>query len=336
MYQPADHIGDPVAAFTQRANTPTGSYTFDMSGGRFNLLLFCRTFNTPMIADILDVIQSNPPPVGPPNCSVFIVCSDTTSLPDSDLQKRYPHCIFLFDSDHKVHNLFGVPPNGPPQWVIVNPMLHVADRVPHTRQIWPTLHSWLRQQQTVVLGMNCPAPALVLPHLLEPEFCNALMHYYQNHDAQPSPILFSDKDGNPQRVMAPDFKRRHDCFLRDKDLVNGLQSRVIRRAVPAIFKVFRFQASRMERLLISSYQSEYQGFFAPHRDNTVSSSSHRQFAISINLNSDFDGGRLLFPEFSLQEFSAPAGGAIIFSCALLHAVTPVTQGTRYACLPFIS
>lgn len=336
MHQPASHIGDPVAPFTQRASTPTGSHTFDMSGGRFNLLLFCSTLNTPTIADTLDAIQANPPPAGPPNCSVFIVCSGTINSTDADLQKRYPHCVFFFDCDHTVHKLFGISPNDPTQWVIVNPMLHVAERMPHTPQIWQTLHTWVSQQQAVPLGMDCPVPALVLPNVLEPEFCAALMHYYQTHDAQPSPILFADWDGNPQRVIAPDFKRRHDCFLRDKHLVEGLQARVIRRAVPAIFKVFRFQASRMERLLISAYHAEDQGFFGPHRDNTVSSSAHRQFAISINLNSDFDGGRLFFPEFSLQEFSAPAGGAVIFSCALLHAVTPVTRGKRYACLPFIS
>lgn len=336
MYQPASHIGDPVAPFTQRASTPSGSHTFDMNGGRLNLLLFCRTLNTPTITDTLDAIQANPPPTGSPNCSVFIVCSSTINSTDTDLKKRYPHCIFFFDCDHKVHKLFGILPNSPTQWVIVNPMLYVADRMPHTPQIWTRLHGWVCQQQTVPLSIDCPVPALILPHVLEPEFCDALINYYQTHDAQPSPILFADKDGNPQRVIAPDFKRRHDYFLRDKHLIEGLQARVIRRAVPAIFKVFRFQASRMERLLISAYHAEDQGFFGPHRDNTVSSSAHRQFAISINLNSDFEGGKLFFPEFSLQEFSAPAGGAIIFSCSLLHAVTPVSRGTRYACLPFIS
>ena len=176
MHQPASHIGDPVAPFTQRASTPTGSHTFDMSGGRFNLLLFCSTLNTPTIADTLDAIQANPPPAGPPNCSVFIVCSGTINSTDADLQKRYPHCVFFFDCDHKVHKLFGISPNDPTQWVIVNPMLHVAERMPHTPQIWQTLHTWVSQQQAVPLGMDCAVPELALPHVLEPEFCAVLMH----------------------------------------------------------------------------------------------------------------------------------------------------------------
>ena len=31
----------------------------------------------------------------------------------------------------------------------------------------------------------------------------------------------------------------------------------------------------------------------------------------------------------------PAGGAVVFSCSLLHEATPVTRGTRYAVLPFL-
>lgn len=336
MLLSASHIGDPVPPFIQKASTPNGTYTFDMSGGRLNLLLFCSDITQPLVHETLAAIQALPPPSGQPNCSVFIVCSGKINLTVQDLQKLYPSCLFFFDNDHKVHKLFNIEPTHPAQWVIVNPMLHVADRIPHTAESWANLHAWVTQQQTVPLGIGCPVPALILSQVLETDFCDALIHYFKTHDAQPSPILFADKDGTPQRAIAPDFKRRHDCFLRDKTLVEGLQARVIRRAVPAIFKVFRFQASRMERLLISAYNAHEHGFFGPHRDNTVSSSSHRQFAISINLNSDFEGGGLVFPEFSQQEFSAPPGGAIIFSCALLHAVKPVTKGQRYACLPFIS
>jgi hypothetical protein len=43
---------------------------------------------------------------------------------------------------------------------------------------------------------------------------------------------------------------------------------------------------------------------------------------------------LSFPEFGPQQFKAPAGGAVVFSCSLLHSVSVVTQGQRYAYLPF--
>ena len=46
---------------------------------------------------------------------------------------------------------------------------------------------------------------------------------------------------------------------------------------------------------------------------------HRRFAVSLNLNTgDYEGGCLRFPEFGPHLYVAPAGGAVVFSCSLLH------------------
>jgi len=74
----------------------------------------------------------------------------------------------------------------------------------------------------------------------------------------------------------------------------------------------------------------------PHRDNESFATQHRRFAVSINLNAEeFEGGDLRFPEFGPQTYQPPTGGAVVFSCSLLHEATPVTRGTRYATLPFL-
>jgi predicted 2-oxoglutarate/Fe(II)-dependent dioxygenase YbiX len=57
--------------------------------------------------------------------------------------------------------------------------------------------------------------------------------------------------------------------------------------------------------------------------------------VSINLNSDFEVGEVSFPEYSPRSYKAPPGGAVVFSCPLLHAVSRVTRGRRYAFLPFL-
>jgi predicted 2-oxoglutarate/Fe(II)-dependent dioxygenase YbiX len=71
-----------------------------------------------------------------------------------------------------------------------------------------------------------------------------------------------------------------------------------------------------------------------HRDNTTMGAAHRRFAVSINLNDDFDGGDLVFPEHGAK-LRLPVGGACVFSCSLPHAVLPVARGARYAFLPFL-
>src|SRR5215203_6888429 len=59
------------------------------------------------------------------------------------------------------------------------------------------------------------------------------------------------------------------------------------------------------------------------------------FAVSINLNSESEGGEVSFPEYGPRSFKPPPGGAVVFSCSILHAVSKVTSGRRYAFLPFL-
>ena len=62
---------------------------------------------------------------------------------------------------------------------------------------------------------------------------------------------------------------------------------------------------------------------------------HRRFAVTINLNHDYSGCDLVFPEFGSRTYRAPHGGAVVFSCGALHQVTPITRGRRYAFLAFL-
>ena len=40
--------------------------------------------------------------------------------------------------------------------------------------------------------------------------------------------------------------------------------------------------------------------------------------MSVNLNDDYEGGAVRFPEFGGGLYRPPAGGALVFSCSLLH------------------
>jgi predicted 2-oxoglutarate/Fe(II)-dependent dioxygenase YbiX len=69
---------------------------------------------------------------------------------------------------------------------------------------------------------------------------------------------------------------------------------------------------------------------------TTKGTAHRRFAVSLHLNTgEYEGGYVRFPEFGRQLYIAPVGGAVVFSCSLLHEATPVTHGRRYMFLPFL-
>ena len=58
--------------------------------------------------------------------------------------------------------------------------------------------------------------------------------------------------------------------------------------------------------------------------------------MSLFLNSEeYEGGDVRFPEYGPETYRAPTGGAVVFSCPMLHEVTPVTKGRRLVFLPFL-
>ena len=71
-----------------------------------------------------------------------------------------------------------------------------------------------------------------------------------------------------------------------------------------------------------------------HRDNTFQEGLHRRFALTLNLNDDYDGGCLVFPEYGNHLYRPRKGEALVFSCSALHQVTPVTAGRRFVLITF--
>jgi predicted 2-oxoglutarate/Fe(II)-dependent dioxygenase YbiX len=131
------------------------------------------------------------------------------------------------------------------------------------------------------------------------------------------------------------MKQRRDHVVRDPDLLRDLTTTVGRRIMPEIRKAFAFRATRFEGFKIACYDATTGGFFRPHRDNLTPSTAHRVFALTLNLNDDYSGGQLRFPEYGNQRYRPEAGTALLFSCAHLHEVLEVTAGQRFVLLSFL-
>lgn len=144
-----------------------------------------------------------------------------------------------------------------------------------------------------------------------------------------------DSDGKTATVVDYRIKRRNDLPVAAPQLREVIRSQIVRRLLPALERFFQFQATRMDRYLVACYDSAIGGHFYRHRDNVNAGAQHRRFAVSMNLNTDYDGCDLMLPEFGSRTYRAPHGGAVVFSCGALHQVTPVTRGRRYAFLSFL-
>lgn len=179
------------------------------------------------------------------------------------------------------------------------------------------------------------APVLVVPRVFEPDFCRRLIDLYNEGGGEDSGFM-RDEGGKTVGVIDYSHKRRSDYVIEDEAVRTQCMHRIHNRLIPEVYKAFQFRATRMERYIVACYEGTTGGHFRAHRDNTTKGTAHRRFAVSLNLNAqDFEGGDLRFPEFGTQLYRPPTGGAVVFSCSLLHEATPVTDGTRYVFLPFL-
>jgi predicted 2-oxoglutarate/Fe(II)-dependent dioxygenase YbiX len=183
-------------------------------------------------------------------------------------------------------------------------------------------------------GFELQAPVLVLTNVFEPEFCEKLIALYETHGNDESGFR-REVEGKTVQIHDHGHKRRRDHIITDDEIMRHAQQRFKRAVVPELLKSYQYKATRMERYLVGCYRAEDGGHFVAHRDNTTKGTAHQRFAVSVNLNSDFDGGEVSFPEYGPRGFKPSPGSAVVFSCSLLHAVSKVTRGRRYAFLPFL-
>ena len=179
------------------------------------------------------------------------------------------------------------------------------------------------------------APVLMIPNIASPELCRALIDHFEG-SAHEAGVMASFKDGGAYAKLDEDKKKRRDTELTaDMPLHAEVVDLLAKRVIPEIKRAFQADMAFADRILIARYD-DTGGYFKRHRDNAAPHTAFREFAISLNLNTqDYEGGELLFPEYDDHRYNPPAGGAVIFSASLLHEAAPVTKGSRYVLLSFL-
>ncbi len=178
------------------------------------------------------------------------------------------------------------------------------------------------------------APVLVVPDLLDESHCARLVAHWQDGEKLRGTV--SRARGAGEAVVDVGVKRRGDVYLANDGAEAGALVALFRRRLfPEIAKAFKFRVTRAETLRLGGYDARERGHFKPHRDDTTPATLHRRFAMSLNLNTgEYRGGELRFPEYGEQAFDVARGGAVIFSCSLLHEALPVSEGRRIGVFGF--
>jgi predicted 2-oxoglutarate/Fe(II)-dependent dioxygenase YbiX len=238
----------------------------------------------------------------------------------------------LSDPEGALHRAVGL--EGAACTLMFDPVLRLERRLDGNRQAEAALaHARARAAALRPIVVGAQAPALVVPNVLDRGLCRRLMDTWAQGERQDDRIA-ARGDGSQQ--ANPKSKSRSDVVLaEDAPLSGELGGAIARRLLPEIEKAFNFRVTRMERFRIGCYDAETSGFFAAHRDNTTAMTEHRRYALTLNLNTgDYEGGFLRLPEYGPQLYAPPPGGAVVFSCSLLHLVAPVTKGRRFVVVGF--
>lgn len=311
-------------------NNPT--FAFSSVAGRYVLLACLPQEEGPRQA-ALNQLAAHDARFDETNLIVFAVIRDEPSI--AQARDRRGVRWFL-DRDGQVSRMLGaLGPNGEerPLWIILDPTLRVlvSGTMADTDRIFSILRSLPPPDEHAGAPMH--APVLVVPRIFEPELCRRLIDFYDARGGQRSGVM-REIDGKTVGVL-DGFKSRRDASIEDEAFRAELRRRIELRLLRQINNAFQFAATRIERYVVACYDAQEGGYFRAHRDNTTAGTVHRKFACSINLNAEeFEGGDLRFPEFGSRTYRPPTGGAVVFSCSLLHEATPVTRGRRYAFLPF--
>lgn len=235
--------------------------------------------------------------------------------------------------------LAGFSVDGAPAVVVVDRAWRIVEIAPYLGDaellaLYARLRPRLRPEPPRVV--YAPAPVLVIPNVIPPETCRALIAAFETSPHKPG-LMASMAGGAATARYDEGKKRRRDIELQASEALHGEVLRVLaQRCAPEIKRAFQFDVAFADRILIARYDDDG-GYFKRHRDNLASQVAFRDFAVSMNLNTgDYEGGELIFPEFSDDLHNPPAGSAAVFSASLLHEAAPVRRGRRYVALSFLS
>ena len=340
-------VGEPAPWFVCRSPS-NPRYNFNTVAGRYVVLCFLGSARDADSQVVLQALDAQRALFDAEHLMLFNVSSDPEDESKNRLGDASRGIRVFWDFDRSVARQFGlcaVSEDGAKGKL--RKMLYVLDRrlcvlaaIPLQADATASAARLVKALQSLpgagpVRMASMQAPVLVVPRVFSPELCRTLMQTYERQGGQPSGFM-RDVNGTTTLINDDGHKKRSDCLLQDDKLRDTCIGAIRARLLPQLLNAFQFQATRMERHLVSFYDATEGGHFRPHRDNTTLGTAHRRFAVSLFLNTaEYEGGLLCFPEYGQSLFSAPTGGAVVFSCSLQHEATPVTCGRRYMYLPFL-
>jgi len=307
---------------------------YDRALGGALVVLFYPNHTDPAVLEALQGFAAARAMLGEWGAQVFTVSGDSVEATAAYAARSEPGDYVVSDPDHKIAESYCAANRlvcyvlDPTQRVYVR--LEPGDAPLVDR----TLAAVEEIGRPATFDAPPHAPILVVPNALSRDECQELIDYFESHDKAEGGT-WRMVDGKMVNTPNHAMKRRMDHLVQEPEMQARLLRMLGRRVLPEIAVAFQCKVAHAEEFKLVRYDADTGGFFRPHRDNTIEATAHRQFAMTLNLNSDeYEGGTLTFPEFGGATYKPDTGSAAVFSCSLMHEAQPVTKGRRYVLLSF--
>ncbi len=323
--------GDRVPNFVLADLTGAFRLFYDLTKGVPGVVALMRA-DDPKAAPALAALRASAPEIAQAGGEVFAVIQGAPPAVAA-LAKDAPFPVFI-DPEGKVNAVYPVAGESTGRKTVVidenqrvmksfaatDPSRETAAAIAHIKQHW-------RAPEARPAGRV--APVLLIPDVFDAALRGELIAAWSKDHAE------LGVSGSTDAVLY-DRKKSQDHIVRDPAMVRRISETLNRRVMPEVMKAFTFKGPYgFDGHIVLGYDSGRKDFFGMHRDNMSPRTRHRRFAISLNLNDDFAGGELRFPEYGGGLYSLDAGMACVFSCTLLHEALPVTRGRRFALTTFM-
>jgi hypothetical protein len=175
-----------------------------------------------------------------------------------------------------------------------------------------------------IRGSLPEVPLLIVPGVISEGLRNELL------DLRGHGGWFAAKLPSQRGKPVPKTRRERHLFIRaDAELLYRIDVEMSRKLLPEVARAYGYRITHRERYKIGCYEASEYGQFQAHRDNPSPHLAYRRISVSINLNDDYEGCELQFPERGSALYRPAPATAIAFPSELLHLVTRVTRGRRF-------
>ena len=335
---PPPEVGGRVPNFTLPHADGSNAMFYDRVTGGPVVMLVCASAGEPPARTAIEALADRRDTFGCHDAEIFIVSGDDVAAHRQLSEALGLDAHFMSDPKNEVRPglLAGAGGHGLRTYVLdpnqrILALIDGGDPARHAEDALAALAA--QPAAPSALHLTAAAPVLLLPNVLPLAFCDELVARWQRDHVEG--VVGVIVDGRTVNKPVSAKKRSLDHDITDPAMVQRL-SRILAATLPVeMNKAFYFDMPfYFDTLIIIGYEAGRGDYFRTHRDNMTPRSVNRRYAMSLNLNDDYDGGELRFPEYGPHLYRPPKGAAAVFSCSLLHEALPVTRGRRLVLTTF--